>query len=191
VRVESGDTLTWRKHPLVLLRETWRPALGLALATALLFLQAYGVIHLPWPPPDAFVAAYAAIALVLLGWMLWKFEDWRNDVYQVTSQRVIDLKRRPFLLSEDRREAPLETVQNITYRIPGILARLLNTGTVVVQTAARSGDLQFDWVYDPASVQQEIFRRIERFHQRKREEEARQRQAELSDWFAVYHEVAE
>lgn len=189
VRIERGDTVTWRKHPLVLLRETWRPLLGLALATALLLLRAYEVIRPAWPPPDVFLAAYAVTAALLIGWILWKLEDWRNDVYQVTSQRVIDLKRRPFWLGEDRREAPLETVQNITYHIPGILARLLNTGTVIVQTAARSGDLQFDWVYDPAGVQQEIFRRMERFHQRKREEEARQRQAELSDWFSVYHEV--
>ncbi|MER3458603.1 MAG: hypothetical protein C4309_08230 [Chloroflexota bacterium] len=136
-----------------------------------------------------FLAAYAVTAALLIGWILWKLEDWRNDVYQVTSQRVVDLKRRPFWLGEDRREAPLETVQNITYHIPGILARLLNTGTVIVQTAARTGDLQFDWVYDPAGVQQEIFRRMERFHQRRREEEARQRQAELSDWFSVYHEL--
>lgn len=189
VRIESGDTVTWRKHPLVLLRETWRPLLGLALATALLLLRAYEVIRLTWPPPDVFLAAYMVTAAISIGWILWKFEDWRNDVYQVTSQRVIDLKRRPLWLGEDRREAPLETVQNITYHIPGILARLLNTGTVIVQTAARTGDLQFDWVYDPAGVQQEIFRRMERFHQRRREEEARQRQAELSDWFTVYHEV--
>ncbi|MER3513607.1 MAG: hypothetical protein C4310_03770 [Chloroflexota bacterium] len=189
VRIESGDTVTWRKHPLVLIRETWRPFLGLALATALLLLRAYEVIRFTWPPPDVFLAAYAVTAALLIGWILWKLEDWRNDVYQVTSQRVVDLKRRPFWLGEDRREAPLETVQNITYHIPGILARLLNTGTVIVQTAARTGDLQFDWVYDPAGVQQEIFRRMERFHQRRREEEARQRQAELSDWFSVYHEL--
>lgn len=189
VRIERGDTVTWRKHPLVLLRETWRPLLGLALATALLLLRAYEVIRFTWPPSDVFLAAYVLTAAFFIGWILWKFEDWRNDVYQVTSQRVIDLKRRPFWLGEDRREAPLETVQNITYHIPGILARLLNTGTVIVQTAARTGDLQFDWVYDPAGVQQEIFRRMERFHQHRREEEARQRQAELSDWFTVYHEV--
>jgi membrane protein YdbS with pleckstrin-like domain len=191
VRVEQEDTVTWRKHPLVLVRETWRPGLALALATALLFLRAYEVIHLDWPPPDVWVAAYGVIAVVCAGWLLWKYEDWRNDVYQVTAQRVIDVKRQPFLLREDRREAPLETVQNITYHIPGILARVLNTGTVVVQTAARSGDLEFHWVYDPAGVQREIFERMERFQQRKREDEARQRQTELSDWFAVYHEVAE
>ncbi len=187
VRVESGDTVTWRKHPLVLIRATWRPLLGLALATAVVLLRAYEVIKAFSLQP--FLIGYGVIALICLGWLLWQFEDWRNDIYQVTGQRVIDLKRRPFLLSEDRREAPLETVQNITYRIPGIMARLLNTGTVVIQTAARTGDLEFDWVYDPAGVQADIFRRMERYHQRKREEEARRRQAELSDWFAVYHEM--
>jgi hypothetical protein len=124
----------------------------------------------------------------LIPWWIWRFDDWQNEIYQVTSKRIIDIERLPFHLREERREASLEKVQNISLEIPGFLGKMLNYGSVTIETAG-TGAFTFDYVKDPRGVQAEIFRRVEAFQRRQTEEEAERHQAELLDWFSVYDQM--
>ncbi len=90
-------------------------------------------------------------------WYLYQFMDWNNDIYQVTSEQVMDVKRTP-LGREDRKTAMLENILSINYRRRGLIGVLLNYGTVNIQVGTES--LIFDYVRDPSSVQREIFRRM-------------------------------
>jgi len=131
---------------------------------------------------------YGTALVFLFPWWLWKFDDWQNDIYQVTTTRIIDVERLPFYLREDRREASLDVIQNINLEIPGFLAKLLNYGSVTIETAG-AGAFTFNLVKDPRSVQAEIFRRVEDFQSQQRQNEVERHQAELLDWFSVYDQI--
>jgi uncharacterized membrane protein YdbT with pleckstrin-like domain len=132
--------------------------------------------------------AYGTVIAFLFPWWLWAFDDWKNDLYQVTSSRIIDIEQLPFSLREERREASLGAIQNINLEIPGFLGRFLNYGSVTIETAGVQ-PFTFDYVKDPRSVQADIFSRVEAFHQRLRQQEAQRHQNELLDWFAAYDKM--
>lgn len=181
LRSEQGDTITWRKH--------WIALIGAIVLPTLLILTATGVavflIAQSPARPIPILIGYGMLMVFLFPWWLWRFEDWQNDIYQVTSTRIIDIERLPFFLRETRREASLSRIQNITLEIPGILGKLLNYGSVKIETAGGEA-FTFDRVKDPRRVQTEIFRRVEAFQRRQRQEEAERRRSELLDWFSVY-----
>jgi hypothetical protein len=107
----------------------------------------------------------------------------------VTGDHVIDIERLPMGLFEERRQASLAQIQDVRYRVPNPLANLLDYGDVIIQTAAEEGGFVFRRVYRPAGVQAEIFRRIERFHERQRRAEEERRADEMAAWLRAYHDV--
>ena len=184
LRQEQGDTITWRKHWIALPRSIMLPTLLIAVATivAVLLIQQA-------PSNWALILIGYGVALIfLLPWWLWQFDDWQNDIYQVTATRIIDVERLPFYLREERREASLGMIQNISLEIPGFLGKLLNYGSVTIETAG-AGAFTFDHVKDPRGVQAEIFRRVEAFQNQQRQAAAERHRNELLDWFAVYDQV--
>jgi hypothetical protein len=90
----------------------------------------------------------------------------------VTDEQILDVYRKP-LAREERRVAPLRSIQSIEFERLGIIGLLLNFGTVYI----RVGDTQltFDQVFNPSEVQRELFNRIatreyrERLVEQKRE----------------------
>jgi membrane protein YdbS with pleckstrin-like domain len=184
LRHEEGEIITWRKHWIALLKPIAIPSLLLLISTvgALILLVTLGGLR------TLALIGYGIALVILLPWWLWKFDDWQNDIYQVTPTRIIDVERLPFYLREDRREASLGVIQNIQFEIPGTLGRLLNYGSVTIETAG-AGAFTFDLVKDPGGVQSEIFRRMEAFQERQRQAAAEQHRSELLDWFAVYDKV--
>jgi len=122
------------------------------------------------------------------GWWLYQFEDWKNDLYLITNDQIVDLYRKP-LGSEERRSAPLGNVLSLKYERPGALGLLLNYGSVVAKVGA--DELRFEGVFDPVGVQNDIYRRMEAVKARKEASEAARQREELSRWMAAYHEVAQ
>jgi hypothetical protein len=184
LRTEQGDTITWRKHWFLLIRP-------IAVPTALIIIATAITIYLMWHPSTNWapiLIGYGLAMVVLFPWWLWIFDDWQNDIYQVTTTRIIDVERLPLFLREERREASLGVIQNINLEIPGILGNLLNYGSVKIETAG-AGAFTFDYVADPRAVQSEIFRRVEAFQSQQRQAEAERRRTELLDWFSVYDQV--
>lgn len=118
--------------------------------------------------------------------LLWKLEDWRNDYFEVTPTRFIQIERSPFLLRESRRETTLDRIQNISYTVPNILARLFRYGTVMLETAGTQGKFELEYVRYPDRVQAEISRRQREYRKRQNEAQAQQRQDEMLRWFAAY-----
>ncbi|NLE43459.1 MAG: cyclic nucleotide-binding domain-containing protein [Chloroflexi bacterium] len=184
MRYEVGDTITWRKHWIALLKPIAIPTILVILSAGItVFLLGTGA-----GSPFPILIGYGAVMIFLTPWWLWRFDNWQNDIYQVTSTRIIDVERLPFYIREDRREASLGMIQNISLQVPGILGKLLNYGSVTIETAA-SGQFTFDMVWDPRSVQQEIFRRMDAFQRMQARQAAEQRRNELLDWFAVYDQI--
>ena len=115
--------------------------------------------------------AYFVFLLFGWAWLLWTIEDWRNDVYILTNDSIVDEEREPLGFDVHTRRAPLTTIQDISYQIPNMLYTLLDVGHVVIETASQEGKLTFDFVHHPREVSFHIYQRI-----RDLEEEERVRQ---------------
>ena len=188
LRKQEDDRIIWRKHWLNLLVRTWRPLLAVLLTAAGMLAVLSGVG--PFAQMEATRSPVFLVLLLLffssLAWLWWNYDDWGNDIYIVTDDRIIDVEKKPLFFSENRREASLAMVQNVSFDIPGPVAYLLNYGNVVIQTAAERGMLDFRFVSNPREVQNEIFRRIERYRQRETADQENAHQAELLEWFDEY-----
>ena len=128
------------------------------------------------------------IALSATGFWLWyRYEDWRNDIYRVTDDRIVDVERTPFGLHERVAETMLDRIQDIKYVKPSLHATVFNYGNLVIETAGGQGQLTFDSVPDPRAVSQELFRRREAYHERQQQQVAREQRSDFLDWFMEYH----
>lgn len=182
VRIESDGVITYRKHWFVLMQTTWKPMLVSLIMLALWLIRLN----------DGFTFISAAAVLgfcgfVWLGMLLWMgyaYLDWRNDLYQITNEQILDLDKTP-LGKEEKKIAQIENILSIEYKRIGIFGLLLNFGTVFV--AVGTTQFTFDQVYDPSRVQQDLFRRMAEHTYRKRQQDIQSEHERVSDWIATYH----
>jgi hypothetical protein len=175
-------TITFRKHWVILLRKSWFPA-TFGLAGSFILLGGLNK-HFSNPVNDPLKWVIGVGVMVFAIWYLYQLIDWRNDIYQITSDQVVDVKRTP-LGREDRKTAMLENILSINYRRRGLLGILLNYGTVNIQVGTES--LVFDYVRDPSGVQREIFHRIADRQAALHQVDIDSERERMSQWIAAYH----
>jgi uncharacterized membrane protein YdbT with pleckstrin-like domain len=180
-RVEEGRVITYRKHAFVLLRLNWW----------LMLLVLAALVALVLVPDVTFFLGVLVAFLVLLGWLVWRVEDWRNDTFQVNDRYVIDIDRRPFGFGESRKQTELGNVQNVNADKPNILATLFNYGNVLIETAGTAANITFENVADPNQVQSDIFQRRDEFRQRQRVAEGERQRKEYAVLLDVYQQAIE
>ncbi len=188
-REVEGTTITYHKHPWVLLMKIWLPGF--------LFLGVLGgVIFFAWrdfiTPTPVYPGVGSALllgiplSLLPLGWAIYNYLDWRNDLYRITKDSIIDSEKRP-LGEEVTKTAPIRNIQSITHSRQGLLRLILNFGDVSVVVADTT--LTFREVHDPATVQQDIFYRQEQLKFESQEKDNEQERERISEWFRIYHDV--
>lgn len=164
---QGGDVRVWRKHWYVLLGKVVRPLL-VALLLLIVWIATL-ILELPASlqlAPEIIIKVIPVILFLLsVGWIIWVAIDWHNDLYVLTDTHVIDIEKRPFTM-EFRREANLGMIQNVSYKQPGFIPKLLNFGNTELETAGTLGKFTFDSIPDPRGVQEEITRRLEEFRKR-------------------------
>ncbi len=183
VRFDDGQTVTYRKHWFILFRNIWMPFFWMGVSGGILLLRLAGFFTSV--SPVLVLAAAGAIFTGMALWALYRYVDWRNDLYQVTPEQIIDLERKP-LGKEERKAAPLDNVLSIEYERIGLAGLLLNFGTVTLMVG--NTPFTFDHVYNPSLVQQDIFRRMTERLQKKQDAEAAAERERVSEWIALYHE---
>jgi len=186
-RIEEADSITWRRHWLFMLSNVLAPMLLGFLSLVLVILP--WVWKQPWLGLSRWIWTIPGIVLMLFsfGWYLFRYEAWRNHVYQVTDSRIIDVEGTPFHLWQERRtEGRFDVIQRVTYDSPNWLYRALSIGFVHIDTAAEQDAYTFDWVANPADVQQEIFKRWSAYREREKESATRRRHQEFLDWIVQY-----
>jgi len=189
LRLEENSQVTWRKHWYVLLRKTAGPLVLLVVVLEIGVAVALGLPLVSFlPRTSALVLSVTAASLLAL-FILYRYEDWRNDVYILTDDRIIDMEKKPLFLREERREASLAMIQDVRYLIPGVAYNLLNVGMVIIETAATEGEFTFDWVHDPRRVQEEIFARLDAYREREKRKEQEAQAAQLQKWLEAYRKV--
>lgn len=180
LRYVEGDSITYRKHWFILLKKTFFPALvTLGLIAAAIFLYVNGIFTGPLA-----IFLWLLILLVSGFWWFYQYLDWRNDVYILTLEKILDIERKPFT-REEKKEASLANILSLENSRVGILGLLLNFGTVTINVGIEK--LTFDYVLNPVQVQFEISDRMYALRRRKEEAEAFKERERIADWLMAYH----
>jgi hypothetical protein len=182
LRKEDGGTVTYHKHWFVLIRDTLPQIGGMLLTIAALI--AYPFLLGPMPAWLIFILFTTLMGLAL--WWFYGYEDWKNDLYQVTPEQIIDVYKKPFGM-EDRKAAPLDGILSTEYKRNGIIEILLNFGTVYIMVGGAHFD--FEDVADPPTVQQDIVRRLQVRLQKKKESEVAGERERMAEWLAYYYKT--
>jgi uncharacterized membrane protein YdbT with pleckstrin-like domain len=112
-----------------------------------------------------------AVVLVLgsflpgLVWGVLVYLNYIDDLFILTTDRIVDIERRYFVLAEARREAPYDRIQDVRVDVEG-MGRLLGYGALTIETAGRLPDIEMRYVPQAFAIQDLIFARISALRQR-------------------------
>ncbi len=196
VKDEKGN-ITYRRHPLQLLQTAGLPALSI-LAYLVAFVAGWrlGVLEqialrtaASLPLRLILIALAASIFLVLVVWLVFRYEDWRNDMFLLTKDKIIDIDRTPFgLQGVQQNVSPLEKVQNVTSNQDGFIEWLFNMGDVTIETGGEKR-LIFERVKDPRQIQRDIADYLAQLKANEKAADVEQRNKELAEWISIYNEM--
>jgi hypothetical protein len=188
MRFEENGTVTYRTHIIVLILRTWFLIFTLLL---LVGLGVTGAIARPefWVDPFArsfWLWAAGILGSTVLGIVIYRLADWRNDIFTISLDQIIDRNKKPFG-REEVRVANLSNIEAIRFEQKGLIHLLFNYGTVYVRVGL--AELTFDEVFNPSDVQRELFQRIaERVH--RQVEDASDADIErMVDYIGAYNQV--
>ena len=191
MRYQFGQTVTYRRHWIILLRKT---SLALLAIILLLILSAgYDTLYLTnrfrsIPILLCNSMSILIFFLVLFPWWLYNYVDWRNDIYQVTDKNIFDINRKP-LGTESRKSASLENILSLEHTRPGFLGYVLNFGNVTINVG--EDEFVFHDVHEPARIQQDIFERMYTLRQEKEKAEVARERDRILALMAAYHKNVE
>ncbi len=190
LRFEAQGTITYRKHWFVLLAQVWLPTVLFVLGGVVMVSISIRLLHEPALKAtiEPFDTILALLLVIFLGWWVYQYVDWRNDIFQVTDDQILDIDKTP-LGREERKSAPLDNILSTESERSGFLKVLMNYGNVYITVGGTQ--LVFEDVFDPPSVQQDIDRRREARIERKKQAEAIAERERVADWFATYHRSVE
>jgi energy-coupling factor transporter transmembrane protein EcfT len=193
MRTVDGNDVIYHKHWLHLFKTAGMSMLALlAFLSALIALPVLSVELAQVAFRSLLIIPIIVLGLALIGWLAWQYEDWRNDIYILKRDRLVDIDRTPFGLSGIRQKnASMSSVQNVTYTTNGFIDNFFNMGDVSIKTGGQDGELVFDRVWNPRRVQRDIVDRLETFQNAQREAAAEARRREMAEWIGIYDELAQ
>lgn len=136
-----------RRHPIVLV-----PGIGAGTILVLFdfFLIAWWFQHRLWG-----VLGWLGLLVIGAVLIIRAIYVWSHNAMAVTTQRIVDVNQRGFF-ERHVAEAPYETIQDVRYTVKGLWPTLFHFGTIIVQTAGTTTNLELSGVKNPVELQQEI-----------------------------------
>jgi hypothetical protein len=89
-----------------------------------------------------------------------------DDIFILTTDRVIDIDRYLFIFFEGRKQADYTKVQDVRVNVSTLVARILNYGDIIVETAGRLPNIEMTSIPSPFAVQDLIFTRMNALKER-------------------------
>jgi uncharacterized membrane protein YdbT with pleckstrin-like domain len=126
---------------------SWISLIGPALVAVIGIVAAWLIVQ--YGDSWGWGLAVAALGILIF---LYKYFEWRVNIWVVTNYRVID---EAGLLSHFAKESPLEKINNVSYD-QSLWGRVLNYGHVEIQTAAEIGATDYYNVYHPKRLKDTI-----------------------------------
>lgn len=148
-QLQDGETVVRivRGHPITLGAPV---AFGGVLMLADFFLLAWWFGHHGWGVLGFTVVMAIGVFLIIRGIYVW-----RHNVLAVTNRRVIDIDQHGFF-ERNVAEAPYEKIQDVRYTIRGLWPTIFHFGTIILQTAGNTTNLELAAVEHPVELQQLI-----------------------------------
>jgi len=190
VREETPDGVIWHKHYLVWFKNIAIPAF-VGWVSLYAFIASLAGIFPFIKGPNYAASLYLGVWLVInFVWYTYMHDDWAKDLYIVTDTKIVRQDSSAFRLrGEEIRETTFDNVQNINYESPNFIARLIQLGRVVIETATVGEKFVFDDVFAPIDVQQEIFSRWVAFKERQRQKQRENEEERFTTWLGEYHKM--
>jgi len=191
MRFEEDDVITYRKYWPTLFGKIWLPTLLIVLNFVVIGVVTNTFLQGQISAQTAEILLGLSglfMMLVLIPWWLYRYVDWRNDIYQVSDKFIFDIERRP-LGTEVKKAAPLENILSLEHERVGFLGYMLNYGLVRINV----GETKFVFrnVHEPARIQQDIFNRIYTLRRKREKVGALKQRQRFVDVIEVYHQSAE
>ena len=194
---DALGNITYRRHPLQLLQTAGLPLLSmlgyivvmLAAWRLGIFTQVATLTAGSWPLRLLLIGLALAILLVLVVWFVFRYEDWRNDLFLLTRDKIIDIDRTPFgLQGVQQNVSPLDKLQNVTSQQEGFLEWLFDMGDVIIETGGEKRQV-FARVKDPRQIQRDIADYMAQLKANEKANDISQRNKELAEWISIYNEM--
>ena len=186
-RVEEENVVIYRKHVIVLLMESVIP-LGLALLGVVVFYILMRFFEFTFRQLLPEIILFYSIDFL---WLIWRVEDWRNDMFQLTDRLIVDIDRRPFGFGESRKQALLSNIQNVNAFTPGLIHTIFNYGNVEIETAGGESNLVFEDIPYPSVIQSDIFAQLDNMLDQQRLRQRATRHKEYALLLDVYKQTVE
>jgi hypothetical protein len=187
-RIVEGGSITYRKHWTIFVRQSLLPNIFFISSIILIsFVSVYLAVN----EIDGSTLIWGAVFLatvVFFFWWLYEYEDWRNDLYRVSKDLIIDRDKKPFG-KESFRSAPIKNIQSLGHEVPNIFGLIFNVGNVYINVGDET--FTFHGVHDPAVVHQDISRRMEELVAEEEKQRIQQEHERMATWLEIYHEETE
>lgn len=143
---EEQVVLLLRKHPITQLKQTVLTVL------AAFFPFMIGFTPLLDSLPSRFqLGFFIGWYLLLIGFIFESFLVWFFNVYIITDERIIDVDFLS-LVYKNISSAKIDNIEDITTTTGGVMASIVDYGTIKIQTAAERTEFEFEDVPHPAKV---------------------------------------
>ena len=146
---EQGEevVLVIRSHWIIYLPQMLLILLALALPWIVVGISSAILHNIP-----IFLSLLLTSFLIALSVAVSSILKWYYNVNIITDQRVIDLDF-PNIMAHSMSEAQLEKIEDVTHKQLGILGSFFDVGTVYIQTAGTSQNIEFANVPRPRDIQ--------------------------------------
>ena len=190
LRYEEKGEVVYRKHIVVLVQQAGIPALVALVLFGMFFFELFMFFFVEDAStfPISFIILLAVGGFGAVGWMIYQYVDWSNDIFKVSRDKVFDIDRKPFGDVQSR-SAPIENMESLEYQKTGLLSVFFNYGTVYMHIGDE--EFEFENVLDPAAVLQDINHRIKAIQEHKKEMQAKRERDDMVKWLVAYHQSAD
>lgn len=158
-------------------REAVQAAMG-ALAVALAIVGA-----LAHQPALGYPAAGAGLVAGI--WALLAYLNFVDDAYILTTQRILDVNRRFFVLYEMEQAILYEKIQQAGVEIPSLWARLLGYGTVRLFVSGDAPPIALDMLPHPRTIERVVNRCMTVINDRAAQSATNRERGEMQEWFTA------
>ncbi len=157
-----------------------RAKMSLALCAAGPFL----ILLSLWLHQATLLLVALAVTGVALIWFLIVYLDFADDVFIFTTQRIIDVERRFFVLYETDLSIEYANIQDVRRTDPSVWARMLGYGTVAVD-GPNDIKLVMDHVPQPKLIETAIKRNTDILRKGAATKAANREKLEMKEWFTA------
>jgi hypothetical protein len=126
----------------------------------------------------------AVACVVGLGWAILVYLNYIDDIFVLTTHRVIDIDRLVFILSDYSDDAPLARVQDIHVE-HNLIGNILGYGTIVVSTSGRRYPLTMTDIPHALRVMNRVFEQINKLKDRENVVAINKQKRENYRWMAT------